>query len=46
MIFGLLLSKLPHVEESRAHYDAMLSLQPREPRRFAAFWHSLKALVS
>ncbi|MBI0331316.1 hypothetical protein [Burkholderia plantarii] len=31
MNFGLLLSKLPHVAESRAHYDAMLSLDPRQP---------------
>ncbi len=36
MSFALLLSHLPHVEESRAHYDTMLSLPaaPRgEPRR-------------
>ncbi len=31
MNFGLLLSQLPHVQESRVHYDAMLSLQAREP---------------
>ncbi|MEW6340347.1 MAG: hypothetical protein RXR20_32155 [Paraburkholderia sp.] len=46
MNFGLLLSQLPHVQESRVHYDAMLSLQAREPHRFAALWHTLKSLVS
>ena len=46
MIFGLLLSQLPHVQESRVHYDAMLSLQAREPHKFTAFWHSLKTLLS
>ncbi|MGU7770001.1 hypothetical protein ACV229_07445 [Burkholderia sp. MR1-5-21] len=46
MIFGLLLSNLPHVNESRACYDAMLSLKPRESHRFAAFWVRLKNLVS
>jgi hypothetical protein len=46
MNFGLLLSKLPHIEESRVHYDAMLALHVNEPHRFAAFWERLKALVS
>jgi hypothetical protein len=46
MNFGLLLSQLPHVRESRVHYDAMLSLQVREPHRFAAFWQFLKTLIS
>jgi hypothetical protein len=46
MNFGLLLSHLPHVQESRVHYDAMLSLQARESHRFAALWHTLKSLVS
>ncbi|AJZ56808.1 hypothetical protein OI25_7564 [Paraburkholderia fungorum] len=46
MNFGLLLSQLPHVQESRAHYDAMLSLHDREPHKFAAFWRGLKALIS
>jgi hypothetical protein len=46
MIFGLLLSNLPHVEESRAHYDTMLSLRLRAPHRLAALWLSLKTLVS
>ncbi|WP_169742613.1 hypothetical protein [Paraburkholderia ferrariae] len=46
MNFGLLLSKLPHVEESRPYYDAMLSLHVREPHRFAAFWHNLKRFIA
>jgi hypothetical protein len=45
MNFGLLVSQLPHVQESRVHYDAMLSLQPRERRDFAAFWQRLKTLI-
>ncbi len=31
MNFGLLLSQLPQVSESRPHYDAMLSLDSKEP---------------
>ncbi|WP_185732213.1 hypothetical protein [Burkholderia sp. Bp8963] len=31
MNFGLLLSQLPQVTESRPHYDAMLSLDNRQP---------------
>ncbi|MGF6725261.1 hypothetical protein P3T43_004638 [Paraburkholderia sp. GAS41] len=49
MNFGLLLSQLPHVQESRVHYDAMLSLQAHEPRqahKLLAFWRGLKSLVS
>ncbi|HEX7907532.1 MAG TPA: hypothetical protein VF534_05485 [Paraburkholderia sp.] len=46
MNFGLLLSQLPHVRESRVHYDAMLALHEREPHKFAAFWLRLKNLVS
>ena len=46
MNFGLLLPHLPQVQESRVHYDAMLALHAREPRKFAAFWQRLKALVS
>ncbi|EEA04174.1 conserved hypothetical protein [Burkholderia sp. H160] len=46
MIFSLLLSNLPHVDEARVHYDAMLSLQPCESHRLATFWHRLKALLS
>jgi hypothetical protein len=46
MSFGLLLSQLPHVQESRVHYDAMLALHAREPHKFIAFWQRLKALIS
>jgi hypothetical protein len=46
MNFGLLLSQLPHVRESRVHYDAMLSLQAREPHKLIALWHSFKSLIS
>jgi hypothetical protein len=46
MKFGLLLSQLPHVQESRVHYDAMLALHAPEPHRFAAFWQRLKKLMS
>ena len=31
MNFGLLLSQLPQVSESRPHYEAMLSLDSRQP---------------
>jgi hypothetical protein len=47
MSFALLLSHLPHIEESRVHYDAMLSLQPAPQsrlRRFAAFCRGLRSL--
>ena len=46
MNFALLLSQLPHVRQSRAHYDTMLSLGADKPHRLAAFWRSLKAFVS
>jgi hypothetical protein len=46
MNLGLLLSQLPHVQESRAHYDAMLAMHAREPHKLAAFWQRLKALFS
>jgi len=46
MTFGLLLSQLPHVQESRVHYDAMLALHAREPHELAAFWQRIKALIS
>jgi hypothetical protein len=39
------LSQLPHVQESRVHYDAMLALHTREPHKFAAFWRRIKALI-
>jgi hypothetical protein len=46
MNFALLLSQLPHVQESRDHYDAMLSLGVDKPHCLAAFWRRLKAFVS
>jgi hypothetical protein len=41
----LLLENLPRVDESRPHYDAMLNLAPREPRRraLARIWRRLTA---
>lgn len=46
MNFGLLLSQLPHVQESRVHYDAMPALHAPAPHKFATFWQRLKTLVS
>ncbi|SEB10545.1 hypothetical protein [Paraburkholderia sartisoli] len=46
MNFGLLLSQLPHVQESRVHYDAMLAFHAREPHPFAALWQRFKTFVS
>ncbi|WP_167397504.1 hypothetical protein [Paraburkholderia aromaticivorans] len=46
MIFGLLLSQLPHVQQSRAHYDGMLALHAPAPHKLTAFWRRLKTLVS
>jgi hypothetical protein len=46
MYFGLLVSQLPHVEESRVHYDAMLAPHAPKPHRFAAFWQRVKTLIS
>lgn len=46
MNFALLLPELPRVQESRAHYDAMLSLDERGTHWLAARWRGLKALFS
>jgi hypothetical protein len=46
MHFALLLSNLPHVEESRSHYYTYLSLQPRETSRVRALWQRLKTFAS
>ncbi|MEX3936441.1 hypothetical protein AB4Y32_32500 [Paraburkholderia phymatum] len=46
MNFGLLLSNLPHVKESRDYYDAMLSLHQCSAHRLTNFWLGLKALIS
>ncbi|MGU7772994.1 hypothetical protein ACV229_22805 [Burkholderia sp. MR1-5-21] len=44
MNFGLLLSQLPQVTESRPHYDAMLSLDSRQPA-IVRLLNQLKSLV-
>jgi hypothetical protein len=46
MNFGLLLSQLPHVQESRVYYDAMLALHAPAPHKIGAFWQRLKTLIS
>jgi hypothetical protein len=46
MHFALLLSNLPHLNESRSHYEALLSLQPQRMAGVSALWKRLKALVS
>lgn len=46
MTFGLLLQHLPHIQESRANYDAVLSLQTARAHRLAHWWRDLLALVS
>lgn len=46
MTFGLLLQHLPHIQESRANYDALLSLQFTYAHRLARWWRALLALVS
>jgi len=46
MNFGLLVSQLPHVQESRVHYDALLAMHARKLHKFVAFWQRLKALFS
>jgi hypothetical protein len=46
MNFGLLVSQLPHVQESRVHYDAVLAMHARNPHKFVAFWQRLKTLFS
>jgi predicted RNA polymerase sigma factor len=43
MNFGLLLSQLPRVEESRTHYDDMLHLQQSEAPR-TSFWRRIAAI--
>jgi hypothetical protein len=46
MSFGLLLSQLPHVQESRGHYDEMLALHASQPHGLAAFWQRIKELFA
>lgn len=35
MNFALLLSRLPHIDEARGHYDRMLALHAPTPERIA-----------
>jgi hypothetical protein len=46
MQFGLLLSQFPRVQESRAFYDALLVLAPREPHPLVGFWRRLISRVA
>jgi hypothetical protein len=46
MNFGLLISQLPHVQESRVYYDTMLALHAPVPHKFATFWQRFNILVS
>ncbi|WP_179402156.1 hypothetical protein [Burkholderia guangdongensis] len=45
MNFGLLLSQLPQVNESRAHYNHMLALDSRQPA-LVRFLRQLKSFIS
>jgi hypothetical protein len=42
MHFCLLVSQLPHVQEARVHYDAMLSLDARRPGKLATLWLGIR----
>ena len=46
MSFGLLLSRLPHVRESQARYDAMLALHPCGPNRITALCRQIARLFN
>jgi hypothetical protein len=46
MNFGLLLSQMPRVQESRTHYDTMLSLDYCGRHKLSAFWRRLKSLIA
>jgi hypothetical protein len=49
MYFALLLEKLPHVQESRAYYDTLLSLGAGTPDKMSAFsalWAGIKSRFS
>jgi hypothetical protein len=49
MTFGLLLQHLPHIQESRANYDAMLSVRPAHlyhAHHLADWWRGLRKFVS
>lgn len=46
MIFGLLLSHLPHVNESRQHYEALLSLESVRTHPLKDLWRRLMSRLS
>jgi hypothetical protein len=43
MQFALLVTKLPHIEEARVHYDSLLALAPREHRVARAIAQAFRA---
>ena len=45
MNFGLLVSHLPHVQESRLHNNTMLSLDSTSRHRCANAWRALRIFV-
>jgi hypothetical protein len=45
MNFGLLVSHLPHVQESRLHYNTMLSQESTSRHRFANAWRAFRQFV-
>ncbi|WP_168991464.1 hypothetical protein [Paraburkholderia sp. UYCP14C] len=46
MNFALLLPHLPSRNESRAHYESLLSLDPVRSNRLAMLWRRLGSLLS
>ncbi|MCX5543411.1 hypothetical protein M3A49_28650 [Paraburkholderia sp. CNPSo 3076] len=46
MMFGLLLSHLPHVNEARSHYEALLSLEPVRRHPWKDLWRRIKSRFS
>jgi len=49
MYLALLLNKLPHIQESRAYYDTLLSLSAGTPDKmtaFSALWAGIKSRFS
>ena len=45
MHFLLLVSHLPHVQESRLHYDTILSLESTSQHRCASAWRAFRKFV-
>jgi hypothetical protein len=46
MYHALLLSHLPYRNESRAHYESQLSLEPVRSHRLAILWRRIGSLFS